>query len=91
MSLDKSPDGILCYIAEVVKQDTTIYGKRPPSTHVEKLDPLQLKYGTVKNDGREVYMRDNTKAVFTALEVDAKELRRALREVRESLRTTTPI
>ena len=91
MSLDKSPDGILCYIAEVVKQDTTIYGKRPPSTHVEKLDPLQLKYGTVKHGAREVYMRDNTKAVFTDLKVDAKELRRALREVRESLRTTTPI
>jgi hypothetical protein len=32
MSLDKSPDGILCYIAEMVKQDTVIYGKRPPST-----------------------------------------------------------
>jgi hypothetical protein len=91
MSLDKSPDGILCYIAEVVKQDTVIYGMRPPSTHVEKLDPLKLKYGTVKNGAREVHMRDNTKAVFTDLEVDAKELRRALREVRESLRTTTPI
>lgn len=91
MSLDKSPDGILCYIAEVVKQDTVIYGKRPPSTHVEKLDPLQLKYGTVKYGAREVHMRDNTKAVFTDLEVDAKELRRALREVRESLRTTTAV
>lgn len=91
MSLDKSPDGILCYIAEVVKQDTAIYGKRPPSTHVEKLDPLQLKYGTVKNGAREVHMRDDTKAVFTDLQVDAKEMRRALREVRESLRTTTPI
>jgi hypothetical protein len=91
MSLDKSPDGILCYIAEVVKQDTVIYGVRPPSTHVEKLDPLQLKYGTVKNGAREVHMRDNAKAVFTDLEVDAKELRRALREVRESLRATTPI
>ncbi|MCP3721266.1 hypothetical protein [Paraburkholderia sp. CNPSo 3281] len=91
MSLDKSPDGILCYIAEVVKQDTVIYGIRPPSTHVEKLNPLQLKYGTVKDGAREVHMRDNTKAVFTDLEVDAKELRRALREVRESLKTTTPI
>lgn len=91
MSLDKSPDGILCYIAEVVKQDTVIYGIRPPSTHVEKLDPLKLKYGTVKNGACEVHMRDNTKAVFTDLEVDAKDLRRALREVRESLRTTTSI
>lgn len=91
MSLDKSPDGILCYIAEVVKQDTVIYGMRPPSTHVEKLDPLHLKYGTVKNGAREVHMRDNTKAVYTDLKVEAKELRRALREVRESLKTTTSI
>ena len=85
MSLDQSPDGILCYIAEVIKQDTTFYGTRAPSTHVERLNPLQLKYGTVKNGAREVHMRDNTKAVFTNLEVDSKELRRNLREVRESL------
>lgn len=65
-----------------------IYGIRPPSTHVEKLNPLQLKYGTVKNGAREVYMRNNTKAVFADLEVNAKELCRPLREVRESLRTT---
>ncbi|MDC6296220.1 hypothetical protein ACQZ32_11475 [Ralstonia pseudosolanacearum] len=91
LSLDKSPDGILCYIAEVIKQDTPLYGRRLPSTHLEKLDPLQLKYGTVMNGAREIHMRDNTKAVFTDLEVDAKELRRALREVRESLKTATPI
>ncbi len=36
-------------------------------------------------------MRDSTKAVFMDLEVDARELRRALREVRESLKTATPI
>lgn len=91
MSLDKSPDGVLCYIAEVIKQDTPIYGKRRPSTHMEQLDPLQLKYGNVKNGALEIHMRDDTKAVFTDLEVDAKELRRALVEVRDSLRTTMPI
>lgn len=85
MSQDTSPDGILCYIAEVMKQDTTFYGKRQPSTHFERLNPLQLKYGTVKNGAREVHMGDNTKAVFTDLEVDSKELRRNLREVCESL------
>lgn len=81
----------MCYIAEVIKQDTIPYGKRPPSTRLEKLDPLQLKYGTIKNGAREIHMRDNTKAVFMELEVDAKELRRALREVRESLKTVTAI
>ncbi|CAJ6888285.1 Uncharacterised protein [Burkholderia pseudomallei] len=91
LSLDKSPDGILCYIAEIIKQDTPLFGKRPPSTHIERLDPLQLQYGTVMSGAREIHMRDYTHAVFTDLEVDAKELRRALREVRESLRTTTPI
>lgn len=90
LSIDRSPDGILCYIAEVIKQDTTFYGKRPPSTRIEKLDPLQLKYGSVKNGAREVHMRDSAKSVFTDLEVDIKELRRALREVRESLGTTRP-
>jgi hypothetical protein len=91
LSLDKSPDGILCYIAEVLKQDTDIYGKRPPSTRVEKLNPMQLKYGAVRNGAREVQMRDETKALFTDLEVETKELRRALSEVRESLKTTTSI
>ena len=52
---------------------------------------MQLKFGIVKYGAREVHMRDNTKAVFTDLQVDAKDLRRALREVRESLRTTTSI
>lgn len=81
----------MCYIAEIIKQDTALYGKRSPSTHLEKLEPLQLKYGTVKNGAREIHMRDSTKAVFTDLEVDTKELRRALREARESLRTRTPV
>ncbi|EUC12460.1 hypothetical protein SAMN05446934_9600 [Paraburkholderia hospita] len=65
--------------------------KRPPSTQIEKLVPLQLKYGTGKYGAREVQKRDKSKAVFTDLEVNAKELRRALREVWESLRATTPI
>lgn len=91
MSLDRSPDGILCYIAEVIKQDTPIYGRRPPSTHVEQLDPLQLKYSIVTNGAREMHFRDKTKAVFASLEVDSKELRRALEEVRESLKTTTAV
>ncbi|WGS43147.1 hypothetical protein LFL97_06360 [Burkholderia sp. JSH-S8] len=91
LSFDKSPDGILCYIAEVIKQDTAFYGKRLPSTRMEKIAPFQLQYGRVTNGAREVHMRDNTKAVFVDIEVDAKDLRRALREVREDLRTTTPI
>ena len=91
MSLDKSPDGILDYIGAIMSQDTVFYGKRPPSTHVEPLQPIQLKYATVKGGAREVHMRDSTKAVFVDLELDTRELRRALREVRESLKTTTPI
>ncbi|WP_158660674.1 hypothetical protein [Paraburkholderia hospita] len=51
---------------------------------------MQLKYGTGKYGAREVQKRDKSKAVFTDLEVNAKELRRALREVWESLRATTP-
>ncbi len=91
MSLDKSPDGLLCYIAEVIKQDTQFYGKRLPSTHVEAIPPLQSQYGTVGEGAREIRMRDNTKAVFVDLEIDKKDLRRALAEVRSNLKTTTPI
>ena len=91
MSLDKSPDGILDYIGSIMARDTVFYGKHPPSTHVEPLQPIQLKCATVKGGAREVHMRDNTKAVFVDLELDTRELRRALREVRESLKTTTPI
>lgn len=50
-----------------------------------------MKYGTVTNGAREVHMRDETKAMFADLEVDTKELRRALNEVRESLKTTSTI
>lgn len=91
LSPDKSPDGILCYIAEIVKQETTLYGKRQPSTRAERLDPMQAKYGTVSNGAREIRLRDNTKAVFTDLAIDTKDLRRALQEVRTNLKTTTPI
>lgn len=91
LSFDKSPDGILCYIAEVIKQDTSFYGRRPPSKRLEKLEPSRIKYGTVMNGAREVHMFDKSKDVFTDLEVETKELRRALREVRQSLKTTTPI
>lgn len=91
MSLDKSPDGILCYVAEIIKQDTAFYGKRLPSTHVETLDPLQSQYGTVTEGARELRMRDNTQTVFVDLAIDTKDLRRALQEVRSNLKTTTQI
>ena len=91
MSLDKTPEGILDYMCAIIQQDTAFYGKRQPSTHLERIDPQQLKYATVSGGGREVRMRDNTRAVFTDLEVDTKDLRRALQEVRTNLKTTTPI
>lgn len=84
LSADTSPDGILCYIATAMSLDTTFYGRRPPSTHVEALDPAFLKRGSVENGAREVHMHDGTKAVFTDLEVSTKDLRRNLKELIES-------
>jgi len=91
LSIDPSPDGILCYIGEMIVSDSTIYGRRPPSTHIETLGPMQLKYGSIQNGAREFHLRGNGTSVFTDLEVSTKELRRNLRELRESLKTTTSI
>jgi hypothetical protein len=77
--------------ARAAARRTRFYGERPPSIREEKLGPLQLKYGTVKNGARAIHMNDSTQAVFTNLQVETKELRRALREVRENLKTATPI
>ena len=86
-----SPDDILNFICKVMARDTPFFGKRPPSTHLERLEPMQLKNGTVIAGGRELQMRDETRALFTDLEVETKQLRRALDKVRDGLKTTTLI
>lgn len=91
MGIDKSPDGILSYIAQKITGGSEVYGRRPPSTHVEKLDTLQLKYASIEDGARELRLRDKSKSVFTDLEVSTKDLRRNLREIRGSLKSTTPI
>ena len=42
---DKSPEGILNYVATYIAQVALIWGKRPPSTKSEPIDPMQAMTG----------------------------------------------
>jgi hypothetical protein len=81
MSIDKSSDGILNYVATYLAQDTSIWGKRPPSRRLEQIGAVQTSRGSFASGGTALIMRD--KSAFTELCISRVDLHSALKAIRE--------
>jgi hypothetical protein len=91
MGTDKSPDGILDWIAHLIAKDADVWGKRPPSTKTEVISPKESNNGTFSDGATTLRLRDEGRSVFTDLQVARKDLRNVVRKVREGLKVDTPI
>jgi len=88
---DKSPAGVLNYVAHYIALEVTIWGKRQPSTKLEQIDPVQARSGTFFDAGSSLRLRDRNNTVFTDLCVVRKDLGLVLHAVRTGLKADTPI
>jgi hypothetical protein len=83
MGPDRSRDGILNYAATYIAQDVRIWGRRPPSTRFEAIEPVQTRRGTFSDAGSVLRLQDPNHTVFTDLEIGRRDLRKVLRFMRE--------
>ena len=88
---DKSPAGVLNYVAHYVALEVPISGKREPSTRNEPIDPVLARTGTFSDAGSTLRLRDSNNTVFTDLRIARSDLRGVLKKVRRGLTTDTPI
>ncbi len=72
---DKSPEGILNHVAMYIAQDALIWGKRPPSTKSESIDPMQAMTDDFCDGATTFRPRGAPHNVFTDLWVARKDLR----------------
>jgi hypothetical protein len=86
-----TPEGILDYVAMHFATDTNLWGKRPPSTRLELIDPKHATYGTFAGGAKELRLRDKAKTVFTDMVVATKDLRTVVNEFRDGLKGDTQI
>jgi hypothetical protein len=88
---DKSPDGILNYAATyIVQQEARIWGRRPPSTRFECIEPMRAQTGTFAEGARVLRFQDKNNTVFTDLEITRTDLRKVLRMLRGDWTVDSP-
>ena len=91
LAADKTPAGILDYIAMRFAMDADMWGRRPPSTRVELINRKEATYGAFRGGAKELRLRDKSCTVFTDLKVARSDLRAVVENFREGLKTDTPI
>jgi hypothetical protein len=91
LAVDKSPEGILDYMAGYFAGDHQLYGRRVPSTRLEAIDQFQAKHRTFTEGAKILYLRDQGRTMFSDLQVVKKDLKTVRKVMRESLKTTTQI
>jgi len=80
LSLDKTPDGVLSYVATYIAQDTAIWGTRPPSRQREPIGMMQAKNGKFLSAGRVMQMSNGVE--YRDLRITRVDQRRLLKELR---------
>lgn len=91
LAVDKSPEGILDYMAGYFAGDHQLYGRRAPSTRLEVIDPFQAKHGAFREGAKRLYLRDQGRTMFSDLQVAKRDLKTVRKVMRDSLKTTTHI
>lgn len=84
LGTDRSPDGILDYVATYFGMYVPIIAKRPPSTLDEVIDMQQVGKGTFVAGAQRLEMNDGH-TVFTDLRVAAKDVRLVVARMSEKV------
>ena len=82
MGVDKSPVGVLDYVATYFGMHVPIIGKRPPSTLDETIDMQKAGKGTFEGGARRLEMNDGH-TVFTDLRVKVKDVKLVVAKMSE--------
>ncbi|CAG9170407.1 hypothetical protein [Cupriavidus pinatubonensis] len=85
LAVDKTPDGILDYVAGYIAGEAQIYGRRPPSTRLEPIAKVQAQSGTFYGGAKILRLRDGTRTEYSHLQVSRKDLRIVRRQMREAM------
>ncbi|MFJ1258780.1 hypothetical protein [Cupriavidus sp. CuC1] len=91
LAVNRTPGGILDYIAGYFACEVQLYGRRPPSQRLEAVDRFQAKHGTFRGGARNLYLRDQSKTEFSDLQVSRKDLKTVRELMRNALKADEPI
>jgi hypothetical protein len=91
LAVDKTPEGILDYMAGYFAGEVQVYGRRTPSTRLEQIDKLQAESGAFRGGARYLYLRDNGRTEFTDLQMSRKDLWAVRKRMREAMNADTQI
>ena len=84
LRVNGTPEGILDYLATRLIAEIPVFGKYPPSTKLEKIEPRVLKSGSVEGGATFLELSDQHRTRIIELTVRRSELRNAIKHMRES-------
>ncbi|MDH3221955.1 MAG: hypothetical protein OEO19_20685, partial [Gammaproteobacteria bacterium] len=73
-TFDDKPNGIADYFAIFISQNADIYGKRPPSIILEKIDPNEWSKGSFVEGGKAFSYYQKDQSEYIDLVVKSNEL-----------------
>lgn len=91
LAVDKTPAGILDYVAGYFAGEVQLYGCRQPSTRLEPIEKLQAQSGTFSGGARNLCLRDRARTEFSQLQVSRRDLRAMRARMRDAMNADNPI
>lgn len=91
LAVDKTPDGILDYVAGYIAGQAQLYGRRPPSTRLEPVAKLQAQSGKFYGGAKLLRLRDGVRTEFSDLHVSRKDLRAVRKQMRSAMSASKEI
>ncbi len=85
LGIEQSPEGILDYVATYFGMKVPIWGVRPPSERLEKIDMAAASHGTFSGGAKKLEIHDQATSVFVDLRVAAKDVRSVVGVMREKV------
>ena len=84
MRSERTPEGILDYLATGLSLHVAIYGTYGPSTKLERLPESDVRMGHIERGATELALRDNRNLVVGNLRVRKSDLWTAINHMRQS-------
>jgi hypothetical protein len=84
LRVDGTPEGILDYLATGLTLEIPVFGRYPPSTKLERIEPRAVKAGSIEGGATFLELRDQHRTRIVDLTVRKADLRKAIKHMRES-------